>query len=254
MTNYIQNYITDNCRYISVEEIIRMNDSDNGPINNVITGLNEHCYGIWLLDDNTDNNYLLFYINNRIELSGLVYRLQIDNKKRNELTMAFSKIISDEYPMDNELIDVFNAFQYHTRTMLEKINRFTYGNEIAGKNGIIVVKDKVGIDFVPMLDKSKAFKEIFSAIKEEVSKQNGNKIYLMFNPRNGYTKIGRSINPKNREKTLQGEDPETEIIALWNAPVSKEKELHKEYNDKRIRGEWFNLGIADLLEIKNKMK
>ena len=76
----------------------------------------------------------------------------------------------------------------------------------------------------------------------------------MFNPRNGYTKIGRSIKSKVREKTLQGEDPETEIIALWNSPKSTETDLHNKFSEKRIRGEWFNLGISDLLEIKEKMK
>ena len=254
MTNYIQKHITENCQYLTVDDILQMNESDNGPINNVLNGLNKHCYGIWLLEDKLDNNYLLFYINNRIELSGLVYRLKINDKKRNEFTMGFSKVVNDEYPKDTELVDVFNTFQNHTRTMLEKINRFTYGNEMVGKNATLIVKNKVGIDFVPVLNKKEAFKDIFSTDKEKVNGENGNKIYLMFNPRNGYTKIGRSINPKVREKTLQGEDPETEIIALWNSPKSTEKDLHNTFSEKRIRGEWFNLGISDLLEIKEKMK
>ena len=59
---------------------------------------------------------------------------------------------------------------------------------------------------------------------------------------------------KVREKTLQGEDPDTEIIALWNSPKSTEKELHNIFKEKRIRGEWFDLGISDLIEIKEKMK
>ena len=254
MSNIIQKYITENCQYLSVKDILQMKESDNGPINNVLTGLNKHCYGIWLLDDKTDNNYLLFYINNRTELSGLVCRFKISDKKRNDFTLGFAKVINQEYPKDNDLIEVFNTFQNHIRTMLEKLNRFTYGNEIPYKNGKLIVKNKVGIDYVPFVDKKEAFKDIFSTDNENLSAEDGNKIYLMFNPRNGYTKIGRSIKPKVREKTLQGEDPETEIIALWNSPKTIEKELHNKFSEKRIRGEWFNLGISDLLEIKEKME
>jgi hypothetical protein len=254
MPNNIQKYITENCQYLSEKDILQMNESDNGPINNVLNGLNKHCYGVWLLDDKTDNNYLLFYVNNRIELSGLVCRFKINDKKRNDFTLGFAKVINQEYPKDTDLIEVFNTFQNHTRTMLEKINRFTYGNEIAGKNGTLIAKGKAGIDFVPFVNKKEAFKDIFLTDNESVIAENGNKIYLMFNPRNGYTKIGRSIKPKVREKTLQGEDPETEIIALWNSPKSTETDLHNIFSEKRIRGEWFNLGISDLLEIKEKMK
>ena len=254
MPNYIQKYITKNCQYLSEKDILQMNQSDNGPINNVLNGLNMHCYGVWLLDDKTDNNYLLFYINNRIELSGLVCRFMISDKNRNDFTLGFAKVINQEYPKDTDLIEAFNTFQNHTRTMLEKINRFTYGNEIAEKKGTLIVKDKVGIDFVPFVNKKDAFKDIFSIDNKNIIAEDGNKIYLMFNPRNGYTKIGRSIKPKAREKTLQGEDPETEIIALWNSPKSTEKDLHNKFSEKRIRGEWFDLGISDLLEIKEKMK
>jgi len=246
--------MTENCQHLSEKDILQMNESDAGSINNVLTGLNKHCYGIWLFDDKTDKNYLLFYINNRTKLSGLVCRFEINNKKRNEFTLGFAKVVNQEYPKDTELIEAFNIFQSHTRTMLEKINRFTYGNEIADKNGKLIVKDKVGIDYVPLINKKEVFKDIFSTNIEIVSAENCNKIYLMFNPRNGYTKIGRSIKPEFREKTLQGEDPEIEIIALWNSPKSTEKELQDKFIEKRIRGEWFDLRISDLLEIKEIMK
>ena len=141
MQNTIQKFITENCQYLSETDIFQMNKSDNGPINNVLTGLNKHCYGIWLLDDKTDNNYLLFYINNRTELSGLVCRFKINDKKRNDFTLGFAKVINQEYPKDTDLIETFNTFQNHTRTMLEKLNRFTYGNEIADKSGTLIVKN-----------------------------------------------------------------------------------------------------------------
>tara|TARA_R110002050_G_scaffold10521_1_gene35996 strand:- start:292 stop:420 length:129 start_codon:yes stop_codon:yes gene_type:complete len=38
------------------------------------------------------------------------------------------------------------------------------------------------------------------------------KTYLQKNTRNGLYKIGKSNNPKVREKTLQGEEPEIKMV------------------------------------------
>lgn len=54
----------------------------------------------------------------------------------------------------------------------------------------------------------------------------------MYNYRNDFTKIGRSINPLKREKTLQGEDPELEIIAFWQTDKIYEKILHQKLEGK----------------------
>lgn len=65
-----------------------------------------------------------------------------------------------------------------------------------------------------------------------------NHIYLAVNKRNGYHKIGRSIDPKIREKTLQSEEPEVEFIGKWIAPEKTETELHNKFKEKKVRGEW----------------
>jgi len=75
----------------------------------------------------------------------------------------------------------------------------------------------------------------------------------MFNTKNGLVKIGRSINPSHREKTLQGEDPKTFILNAWKADISIEKKLQQRFDDRRIRGEWFDLTIKNILEIKDFM-
>lgn len=74
-------------------------------------------------------------------------------------------------------------------------------------------------------------------------------IYLMFDTRTAYTKIGRSKNPKARERTLQSDNPLIELLGSIEAPVTVEKELHRRYADKRIRGEWFDLSESDRAEI-----
>ena len=65
------------------------------------------------------------------------------------------------------------------------------------------------------------------------------KTYLIKDQRTGLYKIGKSKNPKLREKTLQGENPLCEIVKTWDKDI--EKYLHDNYKNQRIRGEWFNL-------------
>ena len=65
-------------------------------------------------------------------------------------------------------------------------------------------------------------------------------LYLMRH-RNGLTKIGRSHNPKAREKTLQAEDPFLELIYKAENLGWLEKRFHDMFADDRVRGEWFKL-------------
>lgn len=79
--------------------------------------------------------------------------------------------------------------------------------------------------------------------------------YLVKNKRNGLYKIGYSSNPANREKTLQSEEPENEMI--WKTPVNCERELHKKFEKYRKRGEWFELTkvqVAWIVNIYGKTK
>jgi hypothetical protein len=65
-------------------------------------------------------------------------------------------------------------------------------------------------------------------------------VYLMRHT-NGLTKIGRSKNPRTREKTLQAEDPRLEMIFHCEADGSVESRLHQIFDSVRVRGEWFDL-------------
>jgi len=65
------------------------------------------------------------------------------------------------------------------------------------------------------------------------------KTYIMKDKSNGLYKIGKSIKPKIREKTLQGEKPTIEIVKIFNSDI--ERDLHKRYVRQRVRGEWFKL-------------
>ena len=70
------------------------------------------------------------------------------------------------------------------------------------------------------------------------------KTYLMKDFFRGVHKIGKSINPQVRERTLQSEVPTIELVHVIDEDI--EKHLHEKFSAKRIRGEWFNLSINDL--------
>lgn len=77
------------------------------------------------------------------------------------------------------------------------------------------------------------------------------KIYLAYDDSNGYYKIGRSMDPVLREKTLMAERSTVSFLFIsHNVPFSTESELHKKFKPKRIRGEWFNLNEDDISYIK----
>lgn len=76
-------------------------------------------------------------------------------------------------------------------------------------------------------------------------------VYLMYDISTGYFKIGISNNPNYREKTLQSEKPTIEKICAKEYPNRTianaiESALHKSYESKRIRGEWFALDANDV--------
>jgi hypothetical protein len=65
-------------------------------------------------------------------------------------------------------------------------------------------------------------------------------LYLMEHT-NGLVKIGRSKNPKAREKTLQAEDPRLHLSFIGKCCGHYEKSIQKVFREVRSRGEWFAL-------------
>lgn len=70
-------------------------------------------------------------------------------------------------------------------------------------------------------------------------------------------KIGRSLEPEKRLKAIRGCNPRNvKIIYTYQLDnrddgEKLEKKLHKEFAEKRIRNEWFNINKNDLTEIEN---
>ena len=84
-------------------------------------------------------------------------------------------------------------------------------------------------------------------------------VYLMVDTSNGYHKIGISNHPEYREGTLQSEKPTIELLCAKQFPsriIAKaiESALHKTYERKHIRGEWFQLEANDIIDLMTTLK
>lgn len=72
-------------------------------------------------------------------------------------------------------------------------------------------------------------------------------VYLMGNREYGLVKIGFSNNPEQRLKELQTGCPfPISIFTSFKGSLKREKQLHHQYKDLRVNGEWFK--IEDKLE------
>jgi hypothetical protein len=96
--------------------------------------------------------------------------------------------------------------------------------------------------------------------EKKVKKVNKTFIYIMIDHNTGYYKIGHSKNVIRRERTLQSEKPTIELLYTFEGDVKDERDLHENYKDLRVRGEWFALeqwmidAIIKMFEVKRMTK
>lgn len=77
-------------------------------------------------------------------------------------------------------------------------------------------------------------------------------VYLIFDPKTGNTKVGKSNNPERRliELKHQTKNDELYIIAyVSDVPQTLESEIHELYRDKRVVNEWYALTDKDITTI-----
>lgn len=96
----------------------------------------------------------------------------------------------------------------------------------------------------------KAAEEKQIIIQSKLKNKQPDYVYLMYNKKTGYYKIGKSNNPSYRERTLQSQEPDINLLCKSIGGVRLEKKLHFIFKDKRIRGEWFDLNENDIIEFK----
>jgi len=253
----IKQLFYENYGNLDEEAILDINAKNpGGDINNVVVGLRTHCYGIWLIEDLNEVSYQLFYINGQNKLEGDFLQLSLDIKHRDYLVFFFSSFLAHNYD-GLDPIDIFNTFQSQTRSLLEKINYLTIDGTTIDKyeNPTFFAFGKRGTIRINFLDRLTIYRELFGKPKLGIDPSvSCDYVYLMLNKRNNYIKIGKSKNPLFREKTLQSDEPDIELVVAWQATSVVEKQLHKLFPQKRKRGEWFELKLSDMKTIRDHMK
>lgn len=101
-------------------------------------------------------------------------------------------------------------------------------------------KDKVSFAREFFTDKETNLGYLSKMAIAEAGIKSSSCLYLMRHT-NGLTKIGRSVQPRAREKTLQAEDPRLEMIFCVDGLGHLENRLHEIFAELRVRGEWFRL-------------
>lgn len=78
-------------------------------------------------------------------------------------------------------------------------------------------------------------------------------VYLLREDVRGLVKIGRAVNPRNRVQKIAAILPSTcRVVGLIEAANMEEleKELHRRFADRRVKGEWFKLDAGHLEEVQ----
>lgn len=80
-------------------------------------------------------------------------------------------------------------------------------------------------------------------------KNGGYYTYIMYKPSTMSYKIGRTRSVFTRLKQIQFEYGENNIILVAYLNADKEAQIHLEYKDNRLFGEWFNITSDDVRQI-----
>jgi len=244
------------CFRLEREDILKLDQEDNGPINNVIVGIANHCYGAKLYDDHYGLLVEMFYINGKQELKGDIIRLNVKESDYYELLLRFCVLLADDYK-EVDAIGAFNTFQQKLRGFLEKMGFFTVTSvelkSYKGQNTVMLSSASRGIIKLDFIEPKEFYRDFFNNIVNQPIEKGKEYVYLMVNTDTGLIKVGKSIDPVYRERTLHSREPSVHLIALWCCHRQVEKELHAKFSHRRVRGEWFRLTIPDLAALEKMM-
>lgn len=246
-------YYLKNAYKIDREDLNVMHES-NSPSEALLRFMNhmeDFVFGVRVFEGDFGTEVHLFYAEYTSEFNAIGISIPIeDYKLADNIIIVFTLDLLSLNP-EKDFFNVHNHLQYHRQNALEALGYFTFNPDTVPKDGTMLAFKKV----IPIkiFIRSDFLKTLYEDSINKPHLDPENKIYLMLDDTNGLIKIGKSKNPKVRERTLQSEKPKTHLIVEWTAPASVEKELHKKYSAKRKRGEWFRLSLKELDEIKQYM-
>jgi len=242
----------------------------------IINSINDDSHLMFSLENYDSKDYIVFkYFNNEYKLSpkdfvsfmyedGLIDTFEIvespvkisgswngfyetkvpitQNEIKNLSERNFLKWKIQFFNSSEFIIGVNYNERYNDELMRKIIKDFT-------KEYVELVKSEI-VEHKPLIEKvENNFKPSIEACH----------VYLMHDTTNDYYKIGISIKPEYREKTLQSDKPTIELICSKEYPdrgiaKSIENALHNNYKVKHIRGEWFELNSSDVENIIQTLK
>lgn len=231
-------------------------------LNNVIDGFKSDFFTIMIYDDDESlNEYSLIYIGDDNGIRGLTFKSGRKIKDRDIYTFRFCQEIEAEFPKKNSLV-IFNTFQSQLKKVFENFGIICIPEHIANLGGelafIMPNKNKKDVDRILQVDFLEFYRSYFNRKNKKKDSNGLAKVYLMYDQKEGYFKIGETKNKLTirkkgvSEATLRATNPMIEIICSWEATKELETQLHVIYKPKRKRGEWFDLRAIDLEDI-NKM-
>ena len=103
-----------------------------------------------------------------------------------------------------------------------------------------------------------SYKSLMNELISEVNRENfklphnRNYVYIIKAEHGNFYKIGRSQDPNSRLHDLQTSNySKLELVAVFNCLDSNrlESEAHKLFKEKKMRGEWFEIVLPDLLTV-----
>jgi len=159
----------------------------------------------------------------------------LDSRIKNVFIDRKNRLDDEEFEVNDDLIicDIENECEHN-------LNHWKLFCEI--ENTLFLnIKSFDKIEFVNM-NKNHFINN--NSFYKSYKRQNKQTSYILKDKNTGYYKIGKSVNPLKREKTLQSEKPT--LILVKKFKYNWESDLHDKYKSQRIRGEWFNLNKTQL--------
>jgi hypothetical protein len=152
---------------------------------------------------------------------------------------------------ENNLIEIINDKKIKNWIKIKYILNFNDKINITGISKLLNITRMAVYKSIVLhnlnYDKTKRKRNVV-LFKEKIKRDY--KTYIIKDESNYLYKIGKSVNPKLREKTLQSEKPTIKMIKVFDYNI--EKILHNEYKDFRVRGEWFDLNKVQINYICTK--
>lgn len=227
---------------------------ENPDIMNVVRGVNRKALATSYNDK--EELFEMYFFGENDGAVGYCLKLKFNQETYFDYLISFCFFLAREFTFIKP-IHIYNGYIHQLRTYFESagimtvtetdkkaiIKDYGSGGVMMHPHGIIYLRDIKEIDF---------YEQLFGySTKGFEPKEDKKYVYLIFNERSGYFKIGRSKNPLKREKTLQAEEPEIALLKIWEAEPSFEKMLHTKYSSLRKRGEWFELTFKELYTLKD---